>query len=92
MKIKITKIFEKTAKKLHANQIESLENAIDEIIANPLIGELKKGDLHSVRVHKFRINNQLTLLAYIFNENKKEITLISHGPHENFYRDLKKSL
>lgn len=92
MKIKITTTFEKAAKKFHRHQIKLIEDAIDEIINDADIGELKKGDFAGVRVYKFRINNQLILLAYLHNDSKKEITLLSLGAHENFYRDLKKSL
>lgn len=90
MKIKMTNAFEKTAKRVHRNQIKYIEDAIDEIIKNPEIGELKKGDLAGVYVYKIRINKQLILLAYILDELKKELTLLSLGSHENFYRDLKK--
>ncbi|WP_353274429.1 MULTISPECIES: type II toxin-antitoxin system RelE/ParE family toxin [unclassified Wolbachia] len=57
---------------------------------NPCIGELKSGDLAGVRVYKFSIFNQLTLLAYFYNEQNNELTLLALAPHENFYRDLKK--
>lgn len=87
MKVKMTNTFEKAARKVHRNQIKHIEDAIDEIVKNPEIGELKKGDLAGVYVYKFRINKQLILLAYI--HDKSEITLLSLGSHENFYRDLK---
>lgn len=85
-----TTVFEKLKKKLHVNQIEVLDNIVHKIAENPKIGELKKGDLAGVRVYKFDLLHQKTLLAYV--EVKKEITLIFFGSHENFYRDLKKSL
>lgn len=87
MKVKMTNTFEKSARKVHRNQIKFIEDAIEEIVKNPEIGELKKGDLAGVYVYKFRINKQLILLAYIHDSN--EITLLSLGSHENFYRDLK---
>lgn len=90
MKIKMTKTFEKVAKKLHRDQIKLVEDAIDEIASDPDVGELKKGDLAGVRVYKFRMNNQLILLAYLHHDDDKEITLLSLGAHENFYRNLKK--
>jgi hypothetical protein len=42
-----------------------------------------------VQVYKFSMVNQLTLLAYIYGETTDTLTLVSVGPHENFYRDLK---
>ena len=41
-------------------------------------------------VHKFKVGRKLFLLAYELNES--EILLLALGPHENFYRDLKKYL
>lgn len=91
MIIKMTAAFERAAKKLHRNQIKLLEDAIDQIAENPELGDMKKGDLGGVRVYKFRIHNQLVLLAYRHEDDNKVITLLSLGSHENFYRDLKKS-
>ena len=82
--------FEKVVKKLHANAKMDLDKAINELLRNPLCGEQKKGDLNGIRVHKFKMVNQLTLLAYMYDENDECITLLALGPHENFYRDLKK--
>ncbi len=61
-----------------------------EIITNPNIGDLKKGDLAGIRVYKFRMVNQEYLLAYLALEN--QLALLTIGTHENFYRDLKKTL
>lgn len=62
----------------------------DEILKNTSIGEMKKGDLAGVQVHKFFMVNQLTLLAYEFFENHLQLHLLMLGSHENFYRDLKR--
>lgn len=90
MKVIITHVFKKSAKKLMRNQIKMVEDAIDEIVKNPEIGELKRGDLAGIRVYKFYIHKQLMLLAYQYFE--KKIVLFSLSTHENFYRDLKKQL
>ena len=89
MKILQTNRFQKAVKKFHANQKQSLDKAIKTIIANPEIGELKKGDLSEVRVYKFKMQNQLTLLGYRFIENELCLVMLAVGSHENFYRDLK---
>lgn len=90
MKVLFTNTFERAAKKLPRKQIGQVEDAIEDIIKKPLAGEPKKGDLAGVYVHKFRVNKQLTLIAYTYDESSKTITLLSLGSHENFYRDLKK--
>lgn len=92
MKTFFTHTFKRAAKKLHRNQVEELEKAIKEIQGEPLIGQLKVGDLAGVRVHKFRMLHQLILLAYMFDEGKEELTLLSFAPHENFYDNLKKQI
>jgi ParE-like toxin of type II bacterial toxin-antitoxin system len=65
--------FKNAVKKLHKNQKESLDEAIKVILGNPLIGELKKGDLAEVRVYKFRMINNLTLVAYKYEEQNSLI-------------------
>lgn len=89
MKILQTNRFQKAVKKLHANQKTELDNAIKLLIQNPEIGELKKGDLAGVRVCKFNMQNQLTLLGYRFIDEELCLLMLSVGSHENFYRDLK---
>ncbi len=82
--------FKRVYKKLHPNQREAVHEAMRALIANPLLGEEKRGDLAGVRVYKFACVNQQYLLAYLFDETSR--TWLSLGPHENFYRDLKRSL
>ncbi|EAP7666027.1 type II toxin-antitoxin system RelE/ParE family toxin [Salmonella enterica subsp. enterica] len=82
--------FEKTLNKLPEAQLKVVEDEIDRVISDPLTGELKKGDLNFLRVHKFQLNNQQVLLGYSWVENKLELYLLSIGPHENFYTDQKR--
>lgn len=89
MKIVQTRRFEKVYKKLHKNQLASVNIAIKEIINNPFIGTQKKGDLSDVFVYKFQMVNQLTLIAYQYDENEIILTFLALGSHENFYRDIK---
>ena len=85
-----TPSFRKAVRKLHANQIIKLEEALKCIIQDPYKGEAKKGDLAGVRVYKFKMLNNLILIAYMVNALENSIILLSPGSHENFYRDLKK--
>ncbi|MGB4673442.1 MAG: type II toxin-antitoxin system RelE/ParE family toxin [Azovibrio sp.] len=80
--------FKRVYKKLHANQRDAVHDAMRALIANPLLGEEKKGDLVGVRVYKFDCVNQLYLLAHLHDETS--CTWLALGPHENFYRDLKR--
>lgn len=89
MQIRQTNQFEKAYRKLHKNQLKDANKAISEIIDNPLIGILKKGDLSDVRVHKFKMVNQLTLIAYIYEDAEIILTFLAIGSHENFYKDIK---
>ncbi|MCK9468606.1 MAG: type II toxin-antitoxin system RelE/ParE family toxin [Porticoccaceae bacterium] len=82
--------FKKAVKKLKANQKEDLDEAVKALMANTDLGEQKKGDLAFLRVYKFKMNKQLTLLGYSFDEGTLVLELMALGPHENFYRDIKR--
>ncbi len=83
-------LFERKKKHLTRDEISVLDEEIRRICETPEIGEVKKGDLTGVSVHKFKVRDRLFLLAYEFDE--KEILLLALGAHENFYRDLKRYL
>ena len=86
-----TPTFKKAVKKLKPNQKSELDVAIKALMAKPSLGEQKKGDLAFLRVHKFKMNKQLTLLGYSFNDGTLTLELMALGSHENFYRDIKRS-
>ena len=92
--VKVTKVlqtqsFKKTVKKLHGNQKTDLDCAIKALIKDPLLGEQKRGDLSFMRVHKFKMAKQLTLLGYSYEDESLILELIALATHENFYRDVK---
>ena len=82
--------FKVAYKKLHPNQKKAVNAAILEIVDNPLIGVEKKGDLKGVFVHKFKCLGRLFLLAYQWDPLTR--TLLALGVHENFCRDMKRSM
>ncbi len=82
--------FKKTVKKLKANQKKELDAAVKKLKENPNLGEQKKGDLSFMRVHKFKMNKQLTQLGYSFNDGTLTLELMALGSHENFSRDIKR--
>jgi|TARA_B110000090_G_scaffold193295_1_gene227453 mRNA-degrading endonuclease YafQ of YafQ-DinJ toxin-antitoxin module len=84
--------FAKAVKKLHSNQKSDLDKAVQLLMGDPLIGDSKAGDFTGVRVYKFKMVNQLNLLAYIYENQILNLTLLAIGSHEIFYRDLKQSL
>lgn len=92
MQIQTHSRFNKQIKKIHPQAKKELDKAIKVIVQQPDVGEMKKGDLIGVRVYKFKIQNQQTLLAYIYLKDDDCIFLLSFGSHENFYRDLKNNL
>ena len=91
MKIKQSGYFSRSVKKLHAQEKSVLDDAVRQLIENPVLGELR-GDLASVRVYKFKFNIDKMLLAYFYQPDIETITLLAYGSHENFYRDLKKNI
>ena len=89
MQILVTPTFQRTVKKLRAAQKAELDDAIRQIIDDPSIGEMKVGDLAGVQVHKFHMGKLLTLVAYrVLDESRLKLLMV--GPHENFYRALKR--
>ncbi|MCP5050349.1 MAG: type II toxin-antitoxin system RelE/ParE family toxin [bacterium] len=90
MKIIQSPLFKKKVKKFKKNQKLELDNQIRMIIENSGIGQEKKGDLQGVYVYKFKMQNIEYLLSYRFHGDTLE--LITIGPHENYYRDLKQYL
>jgi len=84
--------FQRVYKKLHTGQRANVDSAIRSLMEDPALGEGKVGDLAGIRVYKFKMNKQLTLLAYTFEERTITLTLLALAQHENFYRGLKRSL
>ena len=85
-----TPTFKKAVKKLKPNQKKDLDLAVKDLMANPNIGEQKKGDLAFLRVHKFKMNKQVTLLGYSFDDGALVLELMALSLHENFYRDTQR--
>ena len=89
-----TKQAQKDARKIASSNLKSQAQRLLDIIAknpfqNPPPYEKLIGDLAGIRVYKFRLSNQLCLLAYrILDESS--LKMLTFGPHENFYRDLKR--
>jgi len=75
---------------MHKREKEILDQEIRNIADNPSIGEEKRGDLRGIFVHKFKIKTADYRLAYRMVGEDLELIMI--GPHENYYRDLKKYL
>lgn len=83
-----TSAFARTYKKLQLQQKKDVDTAVEVIVSNPLVGDVKRGDLSGVYVYKFKSQTQLLLLAYEFDPQTRHLLLL--GTHENFYRDLKR--
>ena len=90
MKIYQSASFEKKVKKLSKSEKDVLDREIRSIAGDPALGEEKKGDLRGVFVHKFKYKTTQYLLAYRVVGRDLELVMI--GPHENYYRDLKRYL
>ena len=82
--------FKNYVKKLPRHFQQVILDAVEDVLANPDVGELKKGDLAGFRVYKFTMARQLTLIAY--KTENDFLVLCQVGPHGNFYKNLKKYL
>ena len=85
-----TRRFARAYKKLNDNVVADVDAATKVVAADPMVGERKKGDLADLFVYKFRSQNQLYLLGYTVDDEVRLVYLEAVGPHENFYRDLKR--
>lgn len=85
-----TRRFARQYKKLHDNVATDVDTAVKAVAGKPSMGERKKGDLADLLVYKFRSQGQLYLLGYTIDEGVHLVYLEAIGPHENFYRDLKR--
>ncbi len=83
-----TPTFKKAVKKLHSKQKIDLDETVKELVKDPDLGDQKKGNLAFLKVYKFKMNKQLTLLGYSHEQGSIVLVLIALGSHENFYRDL----
>jgi len=81
-------VFARAYKKLHLQQKQDVDTAVEVIVSNPLAGTAKRGDLAGVYVYKFKSQSQLVLLAYEFDPQTRHLVLL--GSHENFFRELKR--
>ena len=82
-------------KKAHKPLKLAIEDAVEDVCADPDIGELKTGDLSGIRVYKFRFNRQQYLIAYRLPLQEAEVEFLAIdfyqvGTHENFYASLKR--
>ena len=88
--VRQTRRFARVNKKLHDNMLAEVDAAVEAVACNPDSGEKKKGDLAELWVYKFRCLGQLYLLGYTRDGGVRLVYLEAVGPHENFYRDLKR--
>jgi hypothetical protein len=94
--------FRQFVKKAHRPLQLAIEDATEAICEGPDIGEAKVGDLAGMWVYKFRFNRQEYMVAYrppvkaqqVTDETAKVrgIDFYLAGPHENFYKTLKRYL
>ena len=82
--------FDRAIKKILPVEKKALDLAVKTVIANPLIGKMKTGDLSGIQVYKFRYLKEQILLVYAVSLDRSRIVLMGYGVHEDFYRDLKR--
>jgi mRNA-degrading endonuclease RelE of RelBE toxin-antitoxin system len=90
MKVLQSRSFERKVKKFSKTQKLKLDEQVKLIVEDPAIGSEKKGDLRGICVYKFKMKTIQYLLAYRIVDENFELIMI--GPHQNYYRDLKKYL
>lgn len=89
--VRQTKRFARQYKKLPDKMAVDVDAAVATVQSDPHAGVRKKGDLAALWVHKFHSSGQLYLLGYSLDDGIQLVYLEAVGPHENFYRDIKRS-
>ena len=96
--------FHQFVKKQHKPLRAAIEDAVETVLADPSIGEFKKGDLQGIQVFKFKFQRVEYLMAYhappvaAGDEMAKagleflSIDFYKVDVHENFYEELKRYL
>ena len=87
-----TRRFARAYKKLQDNVAADVDKVSRRVARDPFIGEQKRGDLAALFVHRFHSQNQLYLMGYTIDQGVRLVYLEAVGPHENFYRDIKRSM
>ncbi|MFQ5712512.1 MAG: type II toxin-antitoxin system RelE/ParE family toxin [Candidatus Scalinduaceae bacterium] len=82
--------FKKFVKKQSRPFQLAIEDEVENILNDPDIGEVKKGNLSGFKVYKFNFKGQQFLIAYLLKQNNIIFYMI--GTHENFYLRLKRYL
>ncbi|MDC7860643.1 type II toxin-antitoxin system RelE/ParE family toxin [Pantoea ananatis] len=82
--------FEKAFGRLTKTFRDRVDEEIELILADPNIGERKKGDLSFLWVHKFYLGKEQYLLGYSWVGQRFELYLLSLGSHENYYEEQKR--
>jgi hypothetical protein len=79
--------FKKYVKKLPRHLQQVILDAVEDVLADTEIGELKKGDLEGFKIHKFMMGRQLTLMAYKIESDS--LVLYQVDPHKIFIKSEK---
>jgi mRNA interferase RelE/StbE len=82
----------KFLKKLKDKKLKRLyQEAIDRILADPTIGEVKTGDLSGIFGYDIYYNKTNYELAYLVEyQDGQVVVVIMAGTRENFYEELKR--
>jgi mRNA interferase RelE/StbE len=81
--------FERSLRNHHQALKEVQEKVVDKIIKNPSIGKRKESIPNNYRFLHFSSSGAVYVLAYEIKD--ESIILLYASPHENFYRDFKKT-
>ena len=90
--VRQTRRFARVYKRLSKKATADLDAAVVQVASDPDIGVKKKGDISQLWVYSFRSAGQLYLLGYTREDYLRLVYLENIGPHEHFYRDIKRNM
>jgi mRNA-degrading endonuclease RelE of RelBE toxin-antitoxin system len=90
--IRFTGSAERYLKKIKEKPLKTaFETALNNILKDPYLGELKTGDLTGIYCYDFYYNKTNYEIAYrVYENNDQVIIVILAGTRQNLYKELKK--
>ena len=90
MKIIEASHYKKTTKKLHSNEKNFLEDALNAVKKDPSIGKVLKGRFSADRTYRLKEMPKFRLI-YSYDEQSDTLTLLEFEKRKNVYKKLSRN-
>ena len=90
MKVIEASHYKKTTKKLHSNEKNFLEDALNAVKKDPSIGKVLKGRFSADRAYRLKEMPKFRLI-YSYDEQSDTLTLLEFEKRKNVYKKLSRN-